>query len=387
MNTNHSTTDTPRGIARAAGSAFALAALTALLLVAASPAHAQDGRWYSDRSGQSANYEATPGYTSELDRDAYYDGYFDGYYDDEFGMDSWEADSDARYGASYTTGYHDGYYDAQQEFEFEPAYYILDHDDDDQNAGTADQRSKDKVRTRGDRSGRDGARAASSMKDLERKRGTVERIADAGTDARPDDHTVLRLTMDDGKTVLADFGPVIDRDEIPFSEGERVTLAGKTVKEDGKSFLVVEKITIGQKKIALRGDRGRALAQRNWDGRSGCDGRRQQWPAGRADDRSRDSDRRGWTADRSDASFERSSRVSLTGTLRDVERARTVRGQSVFLVELSDGRTRVVAMDAGQADRLRMREGDRVEITGDWASLAGRDVIRVARLRWVDSGD
>ena len=375
-----------RRIARASGLPAALGAAFALPLALAAPAQAQDGRWYSDRAGQSANYEATPGYQSELDHDAYYDGYFDGYYDAAFGMDTWDADSDARYGASYTSGYHDGYYDAQEEFEFEPAYYILDHDDDDLNAGTADQRSKDKVRKRGDRSGRDGARAAASMTDLERKRGTIDRIADLDTDARPDHHTVLRLTMDDGKTVLADFGPAISRDEVPFSEGDRITLAGDTVTDDGKTYLIVERITIGQKKIALRGQRGGAMAGQNWDGRA-YDGRRQQWPAGRTDDRSWDQGRRGWTADRSDASFDRSSRVSLTGRLRDVERARTVRGQSVFLIELSDGRTRMVAMDAGQAERLRMREGDRVEITGDWASLAGRDVIRVVRLRQVDSED
>jgi translation initiation factor IF-1 len=392
-----SSTRTLRNIGYPARLPAALTAALALPLLLAPSASAQNNRWYNDRDGQQSDYETTPGYSSEMDHDAYYDGYFDGFYDDDFGMNTWDADSSARYAASYTSGYHDGYYDARQEFDFEPAYYILDHDDDDLDTDTADQRSKDKVRKQGDRADRDGQKAAGWMKDLERRRGTIKKMSAVETDTRPDDHTVLRLTMEDGKTLTADFGPELERDEIPFSEGDRVTLAGKEVTQDGTTYLVIEKITVGEVRIALRGDRQRPMAMGGPDrGREvRYNGWQRQWPAGR--DRNRfvaenqdDRERGNWNRNgdgRNASSFDRSQRISLTGQLRDVERSREVMGQSVFLVELADGRTRMMAMNANEAERLRMREGDRVRITGRWTTLDGRDVIRVSRLRRERSED
>lgn len=340
-------------------------------------------------------------YTTSLQHHAYLDGYYDGYYDDQFGIDHWDTLWSNTYSVSYSSGYYDGYYDAQQDYHYEPTYYLVTGNMDNEQESQR-QRSNDQTRQRGDRAERqdrnaqrDGWMAAST----DRKRGTIERIQEADVDSRPENHTVLRLRMDDGKTVTADFGPRVTRQRLPFSQGDRVTLAGDKITRDGDELFVVSKVLSGDQTLTLR-----RTSRDGYNGQRQQDARRDQWQQPQRDSRNqwrqpqrdnrdqwrqnqqRDTDQQRWDdsgQDARDSRYQQSNRqVTLTGELTRVQSAnRALEGYQLFRVRIDDGQERMLAATEQWAGQLRVHEGDRVQINGRWGTVGDQQVIILSRMR------
>jgi len=212
-----------------------------------------DDEPYDSHIGYSIDYEnRAPRY------EAYWDGYYDGYLDDEYGADYWDNDWSAPYKSAYTDGYYDGYYDTVRGYEFGPSYYVFAWSE----GGDEDtKRARDKTRTRGDRAETKDESASDSQKaaakeavNRTRVRGTVSKIEQFDK-TEHDDHVVLRLTFENEKSVVADFGPKRTREKMPITKGERVTVTGDKKKRNGREVIVVRRITDEGKTYTIRGDR------------------------------------------------------------------------------------------------------------------------------------
>lgn len=323
-------------------------------------------------------YEWTDGYDQNWHGySGYYDGYVDGYYDDEFGSDYWDTTWVSPYRSSYTSGYYDGYYDSINEYNYDPTYYYTNGKDD-QNSASDRNRRGDEMRDRGDRmrdrsgnwnrSGMDGTSKQRGMDThVVRRRGTVESLSSADVRDAPDGHNLMRIQLENGKTILADFGPNMSRSRLPFSEGDRVTICGERKTSGSKDYLKVHKVRSGDETVRLR------PGPYYNDSRSSGE----KSDMRRNDSRQRSNERQGRS---SDGSW--SGQTTLSGRIEDVWRsARDVSGQALYRVEMSGGKTVVLAVDGNQADKLRMREGDRVRIEGEKKRLGGRKVIDLQRIR------
>jgi len=192
---------------------------------------------------------------SDLYAEAYYDGYYDGFNDDEFGYDSSVAgDSDNdRYLQSYRDGYYDGYYDQSRSYSSDWTYYLYTFPIDTRNADRSERERADDDRERGDRARemgtkglkRSDAKKAAMNIEKQRVRGTVQRVERLKPDKlsdRYEGHMVLRLTMEDGRKVLADFGPKAE--DMTISKGDMVSLQGARKKMDGRRVVDLSRIRV-----------------------------------------------------------------------------------------------------------------------------------------------
>lgn len=323
-----------------------------------------DNEWDDDRYSDNSYYTWSDGYdTSTYGYSGYSDGYYDGYSDDEFGYDHWDADWTREYSTAYTEGYYDGYYDKSSNYSYDPTYYYF------ATVRTADsekngrERSKDKARERGDRSNGSADRSSpkADMSWKIQKRGTIEKMSSVDPDGVPENHTVLKLRLDNGKTVVADLGPKMTRDRLPFERGDRVTLIGERGSHDDGQHIVVQKLRVGDETVKLRKEPAHAYGDadsgRSYNGTSGD---------------------REWR--RENASM--GDPMSINGRIRDVWRsARDVDGHALYKVELAGGNTYVLAVRSDEAERLRMKKGDTVRIEGTRRTMEGRSVIDVNRIR------
>jgi hypothetical protein len=356
--------------------------------------------------------------------DNYYDGYYDGFYDDAFGIDSWNTAS------GYTSGYYDGFYDAQTEFEYEPTYYILTENKD-RNDNTNRQRFGDDTRKRGDRAQRQSMQRDTSqrsggmtrdrswqgqgqasnrsngMRDDRRemrrsdrmsgqsraektsRTGTVQSISGVSSDQRPADNTVLRIKMQDGRSVTADFGPRLGRQELPFAQGDRITLTGANMSNQGREVLVVDKINLGDRAITVRSSQQRSNRMRQGDMRRDMQPRQNQGRQGwwgqnqsRQNQAGQRSMRDNGMQSGSNAS-DRSQEVALSGNLRNIQRIGQSGNFQILRVDMN-GRSRTLAATADQASRLRDRAGESVRLMGKWDQVDGREVIKLNSLRRSD---
>lgn len=224
-----------------------------------SPSEAREQRdGMSDRSASQDTY-----------RTAYWEGYHDGFHDDEFGYEHWSNEWDRSYSSAYTDGYYDGYYDQQLEYGYDPHYYIYpvaiqydvegaDREQQAERQRGEQRREQDKVRARGDRMGATAGRSQTMTRDVEQIaalkliRGDVSSISEAKRSDKPE-HTVLRIDFQDRDEILADFGPEMSRQQIPFDRGDRVSLVGYHSKSEKGETIIVSSITHEGRVYKLRG--------------------------------------------------------------------------------------------------------------------------------------
>lgn len=225
-------------------------------------------RWTQqrDRMGQQPGQRDQTG--METYRTAYWEGYHDGFHDDEFGYDHWNDQWDRQYSSAYTDGYYDGYYDQQSDYAYDPNYYIYSvavvptaeaNQDRTERQRAEQRREGDETRARGDRrltaSGSSGRMAQAEMEKvaaIKLVRGDVSQISEAERSEYPD-HTVLKIDFQDREAVIADFGPQMKRDRLPFERGDRVSLVGYHSKSDRGETIVVSQIAHEGKVYKLRG--------------------------------------------------------------------------------------------------------------------------------------
>ncbi len=324
-----------------------------------------DDDWHYDGYYDTSYYVWSDGYDPSMyGYSAYYDGYYDGYYDDEFGYDHWDADWTRAYSTAYTEGYYDGFYDNGSEYTFDPTYYYFGTIRTADSEQASRERSRDDTRRRGDRANGSSDRATpkADMSWKVQKRGSIERISRVNPDGVPDDHLVVKLQMDNGKAVVADLGPKMTRDRLPFEKGDRVTLIGERGDHSDGQHVVVQKLRVGDETVKLRKEPSHAY---------GDSARRDREFNGTSGDRA-------WRAENASMG----DAMSVEGRVRDVWRsARDVAGHALYKVELAEGGTYVLAVQSEQAERLRMKKGDRVRIDGTRRTMDGRSVIDVSRIR------
>lgn len=203
----------------------------------------------------------------ETYRAAYWEGYHDGFHDDEFGYDHWSNEWEREYSSAYTDGYYDGYYDQQLDYEYNPNYYLyavaipvreVDQENQAERRRAEQKRQEDKMRARGDRMGVSAGSARMQASDLEKigalklVRGDVSDVSEAERSDHPD-HTVLRVKFQDREDVIADFGPNMSREEVPFKKGDRISLIGYHAKSQQGETIVVSQIVEHGNVYNLRG--------------------------------------------------------------------------------------------------------------------------------------
>lgn len=204
--------------------------------------HEYDASWWGDSD-------------TELYNDGYSSGYYDGYRDEEFGYDyqSASADESNGYSTGYSAGYYDGYYDQQRGYDSDWTYYLYMTPVDERRAESSRERDSDDSRERGDRSveartdrmARSEASKDAKQREMTRKRGTVtkvQRLKDSELRSAIEDHQVLRLTFEDGRTIVVDLGTESKSGVI--EKGDRVTVSGKRVSHDGRRMLDVSRLSV-----------------------------------------------------------------------------------------------------------------------------------------------
>jgi len=214
-----------------------------------------DDEQYAVYKDDAYEYDWWDSSINELRSDGYYDGYIDGYTDDDYGyeVDIYEKDVSTRYQSGYISGYYDGYYDQTHGYASDWTYYIFPYPVDRERAQASRERRGDESRERGDRAGEMGNKdksrrqAAQEAKDVDtnRVRGTVkkvERLKDSKLSEKMKGHRVVRVTFDDGKTVVADLGK--KSEDVKMRQGDRVTIAGERVRKDGRRMLDASRVTV-----------------------------------------------------------------------------------------------------------------------------------------------
>ncbi len=300
--------------------------------------------------------------------DGYWDGYSDGYSDDRYGYDT-IIDLGTRYGNAYTSGYYDGYYDNDTGYDYDPYYYISTWNYDDASASQR-QRAGDQARQRGDRamSGQGSSEVANSdrqrrsdaqgqntmarqkhEKNLKRVRGEVQSVEFLrGTGRESGTDLIARITFkEDGKSRVVNMGPKMSRSDVPFSQGDTVTLKGERERHRDREVLTTYKLNVNGQAFTLAGSQQMQGDQQR--------------------------------------SSQRQQRMTqLEGTIRDVASVDIDREKyTVLRVELHDGSEELIAFTS---DRIEDREefdarrGDRIRIRGKEQQLDGRSVIRPDRV-------
>jgi hypothetical protein len=314
--------------------------------------------------------------------DGYWDGYYDGYYDDQYGYDN-GVELGSSYGRAYTSGYSDGYYDNDAGYNYDPYYYVYTWNYDTAQDSQR-QRSGDRNRQQGDRAmsgqGQDrqgqGEREYTQRRgssenqdamprqkhemDLKRVRGEVERVEFLrGTGQESGSDLIARLTFkEDGKSRVVNLGPKMSRSDVPFSQGDMVTLKGKSEQAGDRQALTTYKMTVNGQNFTLAGPR-----QMQGD---------QQQRYTQRQDRERQQGQRP------------QHMTQLEGTIRDIASVDIDREKyTVLRVELRDGTEELIAFTADRIEdreQLDARRGDTIRLRGHERQLDGRSVIRPERV-------
>jgi hypothetical protein len=234
--------------------------------------------WYDDQKQpveewRNADYDY--GYIE--DEDAFrrydYDGYRAGYYDGYHRLDSaFNQTADAspiaaeeprglraeNYRNAYVDGYQDGSYDQQKQFPADPYYYVYVADSSDAGKASDLARKPDNSRARGDRCNQFTRRGTDAYKTdrathRQRLRGDLADIARVNAANAPGDHTLARLTFQDGRTAIADLGPNMTLAAFPAQPGDRLTIVGREMEQDGQPLFITSRIIVAGEKFTLRG--------------------------------------------------------------------------------------------------------------------------------------
>jgi hypothetical protein len=338
--------------------------------------------WYEteyDDEGADDNGADDAWVTGSAWYDGYWDGYYDGYNDDQYGMDS-TANLSSSYGDAYTSGYTDGYYDQDRGYTYDPYYYVYTWTYD--NADRSErERAGDRDRQRGDRATPDqrranrgnntnrpmdgkeadkqwsgqkakdsGAMAHKHREDqIQRVRGEVERIEFLrGTGSESGTALIARITFkEDGKKRVVNMGPKMSRSNVPFEEGDRVTLKGMREQHQDRQVLTVHRVNVD-------GRTARLSAAPDWKGQSA----------------------------RGEAVPE-NQRV-MEGTIRSVSEVDADSERYTLLrIRLDNGKSGVIAVSdqwADGMDEFEAEAGDEIVIMGDKRTIEGRTVIRPHRI-------
>jgi hypothetical protein len=215
-----------------------------------------------------------------------------------------------------------------------------------QQALQQDQRQRDKQRQQ-----RASQRDRQQMTEMVRKRGTVREMRVINSTPLPKNHTVMRFTLDDGSQFKANFGPKVSENDLPFSQGDRITLKGDKITRNGETFLIVRSVKSGEQQMNLRPEK------RGWDPQQRQERRQQsqQQKQGR--------------------------KASFSGKVDAVAIRTTDGDKTTFRIDLEDSPSRWIYFEKPVSrDQLDISSGDDVKIQGRTKKMDGRTVLVVEKL-------
>lgn len=169
--------------------------------------------------------------------------------------------------------------------------------------------------------------------------GTVEDFAAVNLAGLPDRYAVVRLRLQDGRTVVVNLGPERTVQQLNLNAGDEVAVLGRRGTINDRNVLMAQRIRVGDRTFDVNLPRAAG-------------------PTG-------DHTLRGQLAD--------FARVSLQG-----ERQQHV----VARLRLENGRSALVNFGPGAAfRRLNLTAGDRVVVSGQRTSIANRPVLKAEQVR------
>lgn len=223
------------------------------------------------------------------DYDGYHDGYYDGYHGLGAGFDFTERTTEAtddssdrpradvarlNHRTAYVNGYQDGSYDRERGYDADPYYYVYVEDASQAGARSNEQRAKDNNRRRGDRCLQFTRRGTSEYETdraghRERLRGDVSDLRAIEADGG---HLLAQVRFDNGREVVADFGPHMTEQRLPMKPGDRVTIIGRRDTSEEQPVFVANRLIVNEQKYTFRGVIPAERAQpdlqtgQNWSG-------------------------------------------------------------------------------------------------------------------------
>lgn len=177
----------------------------------------------------------------------------------------------------------------------------------------------------------------------ERITGQLEELREVQVALAPQDHTVVRFELDDGRIVFADLGPRLTFEQLALEEGDAVTLAGQRRWIDGTPLFEVARISGAGQVWEVRQQQGAADGSRAADGRT----------------------------------------RTLEGRILGFQHVGVRTGGQHVLVKLATDQGRAAIADLGEHDHLEglgLEKGDRVSLRGQWLWIDGHLVFWSQRL-------
>jgi len=87
-------------------------------------------------------------------------------------------------------------------------------------------------------------------------------------------HSLVKLSLEDGRTLVADLGRKTDLDDLDLQKGDRITLRGRQGTIDGRSVFFADRVRVGDQTVqiarnSLRQNQGQASSSSSPNQRSG----------------------------------------------------------------------------------------------------------------------
>jgi len=126
-----------------------------------------------------------------------------------------------------------------------------------QRPGQQRQAQQRQMRNRDDQRNDQQDRQAASQGQRAQASGRLQSWQRKNIDGQPDDHTLVKLTMQNGRSLVVDLGPNVDLQRLDLSKNDRLVVQGLRGKINGKDVLMAQRIRAGDKTIRMS----------NWDPR------------------------------------------------------------------------------------------------------------------------
>lgn len=196
-------------------------------------------------------------------------------------------------------------------------------------------------------------------------RGTIDSFRHIGvrSDAGSrDQHSLVRLRLEDGRRVVADLGPKRNLDRFSLSRGDRIQLRGERAIIDGRSVFLTRQIRLDGQTIQIQ-------RQGEWAQR----GSQRQESRGQSA-----TEQRRTSMD----TYELSGRVDGFRTVKLRNHRGTSSEHSLIRVRLENGQEAVVDLGTRKSlEDLELQKGDRIRIQGHRGTIDGRTVLMANQIR------
>jgi hypothetical protein len=264
-----------------------------------------DNGYDDDRYGE--HYENEPGYGVHEEEwydptDWWDDDYGERYIDrEEMGNDDWDDDNayydnyyndnennvlNDNYNEYYPNGYEPGYYDRYYTGDSSANNARNRSNQNRANQNRANQNRADRSRNNQfrdnqyyddnayTRSYNDRNRQRQGQRDMNRSsnnaqlRGEIDGYSRVNLNGQKDQHTLVRIRLDSGRSAIVNLGPNVELSRLNLSDGDRIAVQGQRGSINGNDVLMAKRVRVGDQTVRMNNwDRvnqnNRAQAQRD----------------------------------------------------------------------------------------------------------------------------